>query len=1691
MRWALGMMVVLLAVLSVATRATRAQGADRAAESGVPGHVAVLMRETGDRSVGAADERRLGDMAALLEGRVRAAVGGSGTKVFRQAYVLTVPVVEVCRVTAGGAGEALPVFPLVPMGGQGASLGEPGAPAELEVVYGGAGRLEELKGREVRGRLVALEINASEGKVAWQRAASLGAAGILFLGDGTTENAAFLDKVTSVPLGVPRLYCDDAATVARVRDGGIAKVAAEVRVAWRERVAENIIAVLPAAGVGEHWAILQARYDGSSQVMGRAPGATDAVNAGVLVELAGVVAKAPAHCGVVCVWTAGDEWNLRGTREFMSLVSRGLRDPVQASALLRERTAAARQELAEAETVRDGVRTIATAASWPVGGANEAGRGAVEEELLRWASQVEQDLQRARLAKETEAVNRLKMAKQELLFAVALVGGKIDIAAAGNANGPEVARVITAAREVLPRWERDVARRGREVETLTNWAEIREAMPPRDPLLFLSLALYTGRESASPAGRAVGLTARSAYSEALDVTGRMASFAQAFRRYAEVLSNSIGRGARYVPESLENRFPLETFFPRARAYGSDAAIARGLPAVAVTTLYDRSAFYDTPNDRLENVDWAGVTAQAEVVRGLLLGGTPRGGAAVRGALTDPQLYSRTPLEGQVADQRVTLFERAIGETLPRLKAAEALIGGEPEIRRPLGPPLAGTRRADWYLTHADGTATFRSAGMSSVGAEVRLQAFAFDPAGRPRQALLANQSEVRGMVANFAPRENVPVRAMLFDCRRLDAVGLFDPRHFDLLEQLQVLDARRLDEAQAFNIYARDGLAAVFMPGEADIQWQLLASAGSVGNRMILINADEESPRGKGFSSTSLAEVGPLNWRTAQDFFWLDGRRKADLEKFGISNEVIRDLHAASEKQMAVAHEAEKRRDYPAFSGAADAVWSLQSQEYGNLIETSNGIIKGVIFLLLGVIPFSYFLERLLIGSPHVYRQIGWFAIIFVLMTAGLWFHPAFRISTAPMMILLAFLILILSSTVVYILFGKFEEEIARLRGTAGGGSGGGHVASFQRGAVLGAAIRLGLSNMRRRGTRTALTLITLVLLTFTLLCFTSVRESVQVTPRQVVWSGAAAGAPTPPAGILLRQRDWATLPGQVRELARSLALPPAVVLGDTAAAGDGAGGRGPVAARWWYASERAEQAWLLPVQPERPAGAGAAVANASTEGEAYLLSGLIGLEPAEAEFHGIEGGIDTLLPRFSTMSGKPGDGARALCWLPAKAQETLHLAVGDSVRIAGYTLRVAGFFDAAAFGQLRHLSGEPLSPTDASSAQRSGGGGGGAGGGRQANRESRYEFLDPISVAIVPGWMTEALGGRLTSVMVRPAGIPRVPSAVQAAEITSVATSLARRSAFGVYVSNGHPGGIQTINAAEASRPQDLGTVLVPMLIAGVIVLNTMLGAVAERTREIHVYTSVGLSPAHVGMLFLAEAAALGTLGVVFGYIIGQGLATVLSWTHLLPGVDLNYSSMSAIVTMGLVLGLVMLSALWPARSATRLAAPSLQRDWKLPKPVGDTLAVDLPFTVNETAARGVCAFLAEYLLSTSQAGTGRFTADNIEGVVQPTTQGDVRGLNARIWLAPYDLGVIQTMRLSIHPSDQPGVFDVHVRLEREAGNPGTWRRLNRPFLVEIRRQFLLWRSVEASRVAEYVAKSEALFGAGGAGAGSSGGGA
>ena len=88
----------------------------------------------------------------------------------------------------------------------------------------------------------------------------------------------------------------------------------------------------------------------------------------------------------------------------------------------------------------------------------------------------------------------------------------------------------------------------------------------------------------------------------------------------------------------------------------------------------------------------------------------------------------------------------------------------------------------------------------------------------------------------------------------------------------------------------------------------------------------------------------------------------------------------------------------------------------------------------------------------------------------------------------------------------------------------------------------------------------------------------------------------------------------------------------------------------------------------------------------------------------------------------------------------------------------------------------------------------------------------------------------------------------------------------------------IQRVIAATPLLARAPKSLFIPLVIAALIIFNTMLNSVAERKGEIHVYASLGLAPMHVGALFLAEAATYGLMGSVFGYIVGQGAATVFS---------------------------------------------------------------------------------------------------------------------------------------------------------------------------------------------------------------------
>jgi putative ABC transport system permease protein len=105
---------------------------------------------------------------------------------------------------------------------------------------------------------------------------------------------------------------------------------------------------------------------------------------------------------------------------------------------------------------------------------------------------------------------------------------------------------------------------------------------------------------------------------------------------------------------------------------------------------------------------------------------------------------------------------------------------------------------------------------------------------------------------------------------------------------------------------------------------------------------------------------------------------------------------------------------------------------------------------------------------------------------------------------------------------------------------------------------------------------------------------------------------------------------------------------------------------------------------------------------------------------------------------------------------------------------------------------------------------------------------------------------------------------------------------------------------------------------VGGIVIMNIMLVAVVERTREIGVRMAMGARKRDIRRQFLLEAALLsvagGVVGVALGSLAALGVRGVLDFpAQVTPGIVLLGLALSAIVGVA--------AGYWPARSASNLA--------------------------------------------------------------------------------------------------------------------------------------------------------------------------
>lgn len=142
------------------------------------------------------------------------------------------------------------------------------------------------------------------------------------------------------------------------------------------------------------------------------------------------------------------------------------------------------------------------------------------------------------------------------------------------------------------------------------------------------------------------------------------------------------------------------------------------------------------------------------------------------------------------------------------------------------------------------------------------------------------------------------------------------------------------------------------------------------------------------------------------------------------------------------------------------------------------------------------------------------------------------------------------------------------------------------------------------------------------------------------------------------------------------------------------------------------------------------------------------------------------------------------------------------------------------------------------------------------------------------------------------------------------------------------------TVESNEAIRSRVLGLItqttslfdvmsMITMMVAALGAINTLTMNVVERTREIGMLRSLGMTRWQIAKMILAEAGIMGIVGGVLGILFGILMSrTVLSSMNRMAGFRLAFTLPLEGVAVSLVLALLIsqLAALWPAQRAARL---------------------------------------------------------------------------------------------------------------------------------------------------------------------------
>ncbi len=502
--------------------------------------------------------------------------------------------------------------------------------------------------------------------------------------------------------------------------------------------------------------------------------------------------------------------------------------------------------------------------------------------------------------------------------------------------------------------------------------------------------------------------------------------------------------------------------------------------------------------------------------------------------------------------------------------------------------------------------------------------------------------------------------------------------------------------------------------------------------------------------------------------------------------------------------------------------------------------------------------------------------------------------------------------------------------------------------------------------------------------------------------------------GIYLRSKDW------------EFPLPEGIIDNLESTYGD----QILIASRWW----------LYPPSDIQSLPNGYVNVETQNETASWQGSAILGITPNEPQFQPVTAAL--ISGKWFTQSNS------SECIFTDFISNQLGVGVNDTVIWAGQELFVVGIISSSQLDQMIDMSGEKITP-------------------KNNHAPAPNVHIRATETFIIPAQTAKTFGATLSSLSIQ------TSNESVAIEIAQKISSTYGR---GLQVRVGYDDEVAIYSHTVESLGKGLGDLIIPLLIAILLMVNTSVSTVYESRKEINTFTSLGLAPFHIAGLFLAEFLVYAVIGSVIGYLLGITSAVILSALGVFPAsLAINYSSGSVFSALGLGIIGILLSTVYPLRISAKMSVPSVRRSWELKTAYeedGKTWHIPLPFVAaTEQEAAGIIEFLWEYFfIYESESVGGVFFAQNIQKK-DTTVDRKEKHLTAVVNLAPFDAGLKQKVDLYTYLDEMNLRWVFVIHLERLEGILMAWESSVRRYVDAIRKQLLIWRSLPKE---EKAAKAE-----------------